>query len=78
MLVLALGPLVVTGCQPRLKSLESYQSATTVNPNPMPGKGDKDSFGGIASASGGRVAITSYATNVKGNPKVVTAPVTGK
>lgn len=70
---LTLALSAVCGCIPRSRTLESFQAATTVNPNPMPGKGDKGSFGGTADGSGGRNSSTSYATSKKGQTKVVTA-----
>lgn len=54
--------MLLTGCQPRVKSLESNESAMTPNP-PAAGKTiDPYTNGGIAGASGGGKPEASYAT----------------
>ena len=61
--LLALAPLVLlalTGCQPRIKGLESFNSATTPIPGPAGWSGDIYSYGGLAYASGGTRARTLY------------------
>ncbi len=61
LLLLALAVLVV-GCAPRIKSLESYNSNRTPNPSPTWG-GDPHAFNGIGEGSGGVKARTSTATD---------------
>jgi len=50
--------LAVAGCNFHVKSIESYQAATT--PNPVAnGNGDRYDYGGTAAASGGTHPLTS-------------------
>lgn len=64
--ILALAAVTVTGCVPRIQSLESYHSATIPNP-PKIYIMDPGSYGGVAQASGGLIAGTSYGTGAKGD-----------
>lgn len=61
--------IVLAGCHmPRIKSLESYQSATTPDPPRDLKAAPVDPYGyaGIADGSGGRMAKTTYGAGAKG------------
>lgn len=67
LLIVAAG-LAVGGCsngQPRFKSVESYNNATSTN-DYKPYRMDPGSFGGVAEASGGTKPGMSYGTGAQG------------
>lgn len=69
LVVVALSSVALTGCErPRVKSYESIESATHTNPPRDFAQAPLDpySWGGIASASGGRDPGTSYGAMAPG------------
>lgn len=60
--IASLGALLVGGCVPRFKSIESMESSKTPD-SKNPGQGDKYAFGGSADSTGGTQADTSRATS---------------
>ncbi len=52
----------VGGCQPRIKSVESFESTMTPNPKATGATLDPYTYGGTAMASGGTQPQTSFAS----------------
>ncbi len=65
---------LAAGCQPRIKSLESNESAMTPNPKASGMTIDPYTYGGIATATGGTKPAASYASSQAGSTSAPQTP----
>jgi hypothetical protein len=72
-LTFVLAAAMLAGCQPRIKSLESNESAMTPNPKAQGKTIDPYTYGGIAGATGGTQTQTRL-----NKPEPAPAPVPGQ